>query len=68
MFKDAGVEPRFAQVVDDRGRSAGFGYAAFHSEADQKTALSRLNRKVVNGREIRIVDADVRSYKVKRRH
>merc|ERR1711990_1064849 len=58
-IKDEGIEPKFAQIVENRGRSAGFGYAAFHSESDMRTALTRLARKTVEGRDLFVIqDSD----------
>jgi RNA recognition motif-containing protein len=47
IIKDEGIEPKFAQIVENRGRSAGFGFAAFHSESEMRQACQRLARKNV---------------------
>lgn len=58
FIKDlAGVDVKFAQIVESKpGRSAGFGFAAFHSSNDMGMAIDRLNRQQINGREIFVVE------------
>jgi len=54
VFKDAGVALKNAYVVKNQrsGRSKGFGFAEFENEADQQNALTAVNKKVVDGREL----------------
>ena len=54
--QDEGIEPKFAQIVENRGRSAGFGFAAFHSESDMRQACQRLARKNVCGRDLFVIE------------
>lgn len=45
-----------ARIITDRetGRSRGFGFVTYLSEADAETALSKLNGQVLDGRVIRV--------------
>lgn len=52
---ELGVKPKAAHVVKKRnGRSKGYGFVEFDSEADQKKALDGLNKKTVDGRELSV--------------
>ena len=42
--------------MENRGRSAGFGFAAFHSESDMRQACQRLARKNVCGRDLFVIE------------
>jgi len=53
LFKDTKVKS--AHVVKRRNqRSKGFGFVEFENETDQKEALEKMNKKVVDGRELSI--------------
>jgi RNA recognition motif-containing protein len=53
IFKETKVKS--AHVVKRRNqRSKGFGFVEFENEADQKDALDKINKKVVEGRELSI--------------
>jgi RNA recognition motif-containing protein len=53
VLKDAGLTFKQAHVVKKHnGRSKGFGFAEFDHEQDQQKALSSLDKKVVEGREL----------------
>jgi cold-inducible RNA-binding protein len=62
--RDDGLETAFseygevteAKVITDRdsGRSRGFGFVTFNSEADAKTAMDALNETTLDGRTIRV--------------
>ena len=42
--------------MENRGRSAGFGFAAFHNESDMRQACQRLARKNVCGRDLFVIE------------
>ena len=53
LFKETKVKS--AHVVKRRnGRSKGFGFVEFENEADQKAALDKINKQVVDGRELSV--------------
>jgi len=53
VFKDNGLAFKSAHVVKKRtGRSKGFGFAEFENEKDQQKALSEINNKSVDGRDL----------------
>jgi len=53
LFKDGNLAFKSAHVVKKRtGRSKGFGFAEFENEGDQQKALTALNNKQVDGREL----------------
>jgi len=54
VFKDAGAAYKSAHVVKNQrsGRSKGFGFVEFENEQDQLKALSAVNNKVVDEREL----------------
>jgi len=58
FIKDvAGCDVKFAQIVENKpGRSAGFGFAAFHTSGDMNMAIDRLKRQQLMGREIFIME------------
>lgn len=55
-------EVREARVILDRdtGRSRGFGFVTFENDADAATAISEMNDKVLDGRTIRVNEAEDR--------
>lgn len=54
VFKDAGLAYKSAHVVKNQrsGRSKGFGFVEFENEQDQQKALTTVNKKVVDEREL----------------
>ena len=48
------------KVVDDRetGRSRGFGFVTFANDADCKKAIETMNGTTLDGRQIRVNDAE----------
>jgi len=53
IFNDAGLKTKTAHVVTKRnGRSKGFGFVDFETHEDQQKALTTLNGKTVDGREM----------------
>jgi RNA recognition motif-containing protein len=52
---ELGLKPKTAHVVKKRnGRSKGYGFVEFETEADQKKALDGLNKMTVEGRELSV--------------
>ena len=47
---------KYANVVDHRGRSAGFGFAEFGSEADMERCLQNIHRTKFGGRELHVFE------------
>ena len=56
-------EPASARVITDResGRSKGFGFVEFSSDAEARAAMSSLNGKQVNGRSLTVSEARPRN-------
>ena len=56
-------EPDSARVITDRstGRSKGFGFVEFSSDAQAQAAISALNGKQVNGRPLTVNEARPRN-------
>jgi RNA recognition motif-containing protein len=53
IFKTANLSYKTAHVVKKRsGRSKGFGFVEFDNESDQQKALTAINNKQVEGREL----------------
>jgi len=53
VFKDHSLAFKSAHVVKKKtGRSKGFGFVEFDNEKDQQKALSEINNKPVDGREL----------------
>jgi len=53
LFKDANLAFKTCHVVKKRsGRSKGFGFVEFENETDQQKALTAMNNKQVEGREL----------------
>jgi len=54
VFKDAALAYKSAHVVKNQrsGRSKGFGFVEFENEQDQLKALTAINKKVVDEREL----------------
>jgi len=54
VFKDATLAYKSAHVVKNQrsGRSKGFGFVEFENEQDQQKALTAINKKVVDEREL----------------
>lgn len=52
---ELGIKAKTAHVVKKRnGRSKGYGFVEFETEADQRKALEGLNKKSVEGRELSV--------------
>jgi len=52
---ELGIKAKTAHVVKKRnGRSKGYGFVEFDTEADQRKALDGLNKKSVEGRELSV--------------
>jgi len=52
---ELGIKAKTAHVVKKRnGRSKGYGFVEFDTEADQRKALEGLNKKSVEGRELSV--------------
>src|SRR5687767_1060205 len=53
---------REARVILDRetGRSRGFGFVTFNADADAQTAIEKMNGAMVDGRSIRVNQAEDR--------
>jgi len=56
LFESTGREVVSVRVITDRetGRSRGFGFVEFGSEADARSALDELNGRNVDGRPLRL--------------
>lgn len=57
-----------ANVIQDRfsGRSKGFGFVTFKDEAAAKKAIAEMNKKDVEGRELKVSEAKPMEDKPKR--
>lgn len=56
FVKDEVGDVKYANVVDHRGRSAGFGFAEFGSEADMERCLQNIHRTKFGGRELHVFE------------
>ncbi|HQY67687.1 MAG TPA: RNA-binding protein [Pyrinomonadaceae bacterium] len=58
MFGEFGTV-QSANLIEDRetGRSRGFGFVEMSSQADGENAISQLNGKEVDGRELKVNEA-----------
>lgn len=56
LFESTGGEVISARIITDRetGRSRGFGFVEYGSDADARTALDELNGRNVDGRPLRL--------------
>ncbi len=56
VFESAGHSVVSVRIITDRetGRSRGFGFVEFGSEADARSALDELNGRNVDGRPLRL--------------
>jgi len=53
IFKEQNLTFKSAHVVKKKsGRSKGFGFVEFDTEADQQKALAAINNKQIEGREL----------------
>jgi len=53
VFTEHGIKPKTAKVATRyNGRSRGYGFVEFENNADQQKALSTLDKKTVEGREL----------------
>jgi len=58
LFSEAGLEVEEANVITDKysGRSKGFGFVTVSDEAGEK-AISEFNGKSIEGRELKVSEA-----------
>lgn len=53
VFTDAGVKPKSVKIiVKPNGKSKGYGFAEFENSADQQKALTAVDKKTIEGRDI----------------
>jgi RNA recognition motif-containing protein len=53
IFVDAGIKPKSSKVAKRfNGRSRGYGFVEFENQADQQKALTAVDKKTVEGRDL----------------
>lgn len=58
LFEQAGEIVSVAIITDrDTGRSRGFGFVEFETEAEAEEAISKFNDKEFDGRNLRVSEA-----------
>jgi len=58
MFSEFGLVESVKVIIDrDTGRSKGFGFVEMESEEDAQVAISALNEKLVDGRNLKVNEA-----------
>jgi RNA recognition motif-containing protein len=59
IFEDGGLQVSEVKIITDKftGKSRGFGFVSFDSDADAESAINAMNGKQVGGRMLKIAVA-----------